>query len=71
MNRTGKIRAMRQPDGDGHQVTYETSGSRQVHQFPRDDGHKENPPRAAGSYHDPLQHHKLMERVENYIRGEA
>ena len=29
----------------------------------------EKPPHGAGSYHDPDQHHELMERVEGYLRS--
>lgn len=69
-NRTAII-ATRQPNGDGHQVTYTTETSRKVHHFPEDYSGAETPPHGAGSFHDPDQHYRLMQRVTDYLAGQT
>lgn len=68
MQNNKKCFAQRQPDGDGHQVSFETGGSRRVHRFPRPNSSEEPAPHGAGSFHDPAHHHELIERVEAYLR---
>lgn len=63
-----KIFAQAQPNGDGYQVSYESGDSRRVHHFSAARQSPEPAPHGAGSYHDPEQHHTLMERVEIYLR---
>lgn len=71
MQNKKKYFAQPQPDGDGHQVSYETGGSRRVRRFPKNESKPEPKPHGAGSYHDPDHHHELVERVETYLRGQA
>ena len=61
------LQVMPRPDGAGHQVSYELSTSRKVHQFKRQLRGTEPAPHGAGSYHDPEQHHLLMGRIDAYI----
>lgn len=56
------------PNGEGHQIFYESGSSRKVHHFPcQAEGH-EPIPHAAGSFHNPTRHYELMQRIEKYIR---
>ena len=66
---TKNIFARPQPNGIGHQVSYETGTSRKVHQFAGKISHLENPPHGAGSFHDPEQHQTLMDRMADYIEN--
>jgi hypothetical protein len=71
MSSKKKITAQAQPDGNGHQISYEAGDSRRVHHFPRPPRGNEPSPHAAGSYHDPEHHHDLIGRVEEYLREQA
>ena len=71
MNKKAKLLARPQPDGNGHQVSYETAESRRVHRFPLPESTLEQVPHGAGSYHDPEHHHKLIDRVEAYLREQS
>jgi len=62
------LRASLQPNGDGHQITYEDGSSRKVHHFRDQLEGDEPPPHGAGSFHDPAQHSVLMDRIEDYQR---
>lgn len=62
-----KIHAALSPRGDGHQVTYELGHSRRTHHFPPSKEAGEHPPHGAGSFHDPDQHRRWMDRVEAMI----
>jgi hypothetical protein len=63
-----KVFAHAQPDGDGHQISYEAGTSRRVRRFPHPPKAHETAPHGAGSYHDPEHHHDLLNRVEAYLR---
>ncbi|MGC6455358.1 MAG: hypothetical protein ACON39_00180 [Coraliomargaritaceae bacterium] len=63
----GKIQAGVSPEGDGHQVSYELGDSRRTHHFPRPPEKGEQTPHSAGSFHDPEQHRRWMDRVEAMI----
>ena len=64
------LQALPRSDGQGHQVTYEQGPTRRVHQFQRPKYGEEPPPHGAGSFHDPDQHQRLMDRVESMLRKE-
>ncbi|PXA05038.1 hypothetical protein DDZ13_03480 [Coraliomargarita sinensis] len=66
-----KIFAQAQPNGDGHQVSYETGGTRRVHHFPKPERVSEPSPHAAGSFHNPEHHHELIERFEAYLKEQS
>ncbi|HKK18762.1 MAG TPA: hypothetical protein VJ952_08785 [Opitutales bacterium] len=66
-----KIFAHKQPNGDGHQVSYEEGESRKLRHFPRERSAGEPRPHGAGSYHDPEHHHELLERVEAYLKAQS
>ena len=71
MNLPKKIRVYPQPNGDGLQVTYERNMSRKLHHLPAIREDSEQAPHGAGSFHDPEQHMKLMDRVTRYLTGET
>ena len=52
------------------QVTYECGDSRRVHQFPIPKTSGEKPPHGAGSFHDPEQHRRLLDRVDEMLEKE-
>lgn len=68
MKKRATIQSGQLPNGDGHQVTYESGTSRRVHQFPQPDASQEPAPHGAGSFHDPEHHQILMSRFEDYIK---
>jgi hypothetical protein len=68
MKKSPRIQASQLPNGDGHQVTYESGTSRKLHQFINSDVSKELSPHGAGSFHDPEHHQTLMSRVQDYIK---
>ncbi len=61
---------MKNPDGNGYQISYETDTSRKVvHGLKKDSSSIEEPPHGAGSFHNPEQHLMLMDRITKYIKG--
>ena len=71
MSEKKNISAQPQPDGDGHQVSYETGDSRRVHHFPQPNRSGEQEPHSAGSFHNPDQHHDWIDRVEAYLKEQS
>lgn len=71
MSKLTKLIAEAQPDGNGYQVSYDTGDSRRVLRFPLPELTREQTPHGAGSYHDPEHHHKLIDRVEAYLRQQS
>lgn len=67
MKKRNRIQAGQLPDGTGHQVSYEQGTSRKVQSFRHSDTQTEPPPHGAGSFHDPSQHHVLMDRVADFL----
>ena len=67
MPHSGKVYAALSPQGNGHQITYEFGHTRRTHHFPSPQKSGEQPPHGAGSFHDPDQHHRLIDRVETMI----
>lgn len=67
--RAKNVFAMPNPDGNGHQISYELGNSRRVHQLRETLAAAEKPPHGAGSFHDPEQHQILMKRIEDHIRN--
>ena len=68
MKKSPRIQAHEMPNGDGHEVTYESGTTRKVHQFPNPNASQEPSPHGAGSFHDPEHHQLLMSRFEDYIK---
>ena len=68
MKRHQCIQAHPQPDGVGHQITYQDGTTRKVHRCVASLEADEPAPHAAGSYHDPEHHHTLMARIDDYLR---
>jgi hypothetical protein len=71
MPNTGKIHAALSPKGNGHQITYELGETRRTHHFPSPQKEGEHPPHGAGSFHDPEQHRRWMDRVDAMLIQQA
>lgn len=70
MNKAAKnVFAMQNPDGQGHQVSYEEGVSRKLHIYKKTVSTIEEPPHGAGSFHNPEQHQNWMDRISDYIKG--
>jgi deoxyribodipyrimidine photo-lyase len=67
--RSRRLCASPQPDGDGFQVSIDSGQSRKLYHCPA--GKEPEPhPHAAGSYHNPQHHQQLMQRYEHYLRSQ-
>jgi hypothetical protein len=64
-----KFTARIPPDGNGFQITDARGRSRRVYNMPQKKEHTEPAPHAAGSFHNPEHHHRLMERFEASMYG--